>query len=173
MTTPAKQPGNKPFVTRMERRIIDGEGFLTFKLWENVTANNKVFVRMQTPADREIDLDMVVTSEAEGGSRIFEGNSYGAGGTTLSNINWNRRSTKTSSVVCQIYNTDSDISSTGSTVWQDYVAGNARGNQEIGGSIYAHGMPLAKDEDYLIEFENREGSAKDIFAKLSWEEPDA
>ena len=173
MPTPSFKPIMRPFVSRMERRVMDGEGFLTFKLWEDVTANQKVFVRVQTPADRDIELDMTATSEGEGGSRIFEGNTYGAGGTTLSNINWNRRSTKTSSMVCQIYNTDTNISSTGTTVWQDYVAGNAQGNQEIGGSVLAHGMPLAKGEDYLIELENREGSAKDIFAKLSWEEPDA
>jgi len=31
----------------------------------------------------------------------------------------------------------------------------------------------AKNWVYNRELENREGSAKDIFAKLSWEEPDA
>jgi len=156
--------------SKFQQAVLEGKGFLSWNLWENVTANKKVFARFTTPALKVVDMDLAITTEGEGTSKLFEENSFGASGTTLNSYNWKRRKDATADMVCQSYNTDSNITSTGSTVWMDYVNGHSRGNQEIGGAIEAHGLLLKTDTEYVLEMENRESSEKDIFMKVSWEE---
>ena len=117
-----------------------------------------------------LSVGLDVSSTGKGIARIYRAPVY-TGGTTVPS--YNRKNDSANTPLSTIIHTPTTLTSSGTLVYTDLIAGSGAGNNKVGGFADNGAVDalLAKNTKTLFEITNNSGSASDIAVQFFFIEP--